>query len=162
MAAFTGSRGSSTSSLLFPIGTFVHHQNSMFDKWIDVTYFGCNIVFVFRKSTSSYRIYCMCDLNKFLSCLFTVGREPGLLPVMVFIHGESYQWNSGNPYDGSVLASVGNVVVVTLNFRLGILGNLILLFFSRLNSFLQVLLSKTLKMCSQKQLQCLFSALVLF
>ncbi|XP_054708197.1 neuroligin-2-like [Uloborus diversus] len=44
------------------------------------------------------------------------------LPVIVFIHGESYDWNAGNPYDGSILASLGNVVVVTINYRLGILG----------------------------------------
>ncbi|KAL5274555.1 Ces3.2 family protein [Megaselia abdita] len=44
------------------------------------------------------------------------------LPVMVFIHGESFEWSSGNPYDGSVLASYNDVVVVTLNYRLGILG----------------------------------------
>nr|XP_018900938.1 PREDICTED: uncharacterized protein LOC109033000 [Bemisia tabaci]XP_018900939.1 PREDICTED: uncharacterized protein LOC109033000 [Bemisia tabaci] len=44
------------------------------------------------------------------------------LPVIVFIHGESFEWNSGNPYDGSVLASYGKVIVVTINFRLGILG----------------------------------------
>ncbi|KAJ8683520.1 hypothetical protein QAD02_019312, partial [Eretmocerus hayati] len=43
-------------------------------------------------------------------------------PVIVFIHGESYEWNSGNPYDGSVLAAYGNIVFVTVNFRLGILG----------------------------------------
>lgn len=43
-------------------------------------------------------------------------------PVVVFIHGESYEWNSGNPYDGSVLASYGGLVVVTINYRLGILG----------------------------------------
>ncbi|XP_074040632.1 uncharacterized protein [Leptinotarsa decemlineata] len=43
-------------------------------------------------------------------------------PVMVFIHGESFEWNSGNPYDGSVLAAYGQVIVVTINFRLGILG----------------------------------------
>ncbi|XP_033221230.1 neuroligin-4, Y-linked [Belonocnema kinseyi] len=43
-------------------------------------------------------------------------------PVIVFIHGESYEWSSGNPYDGSVLASYGSVVVVTINYRLGILG----------------------------------------
>jgi carboxylesterase type B len=42
--------------------------------------------------------------------------------VMVYVHGESYEWNSGNPYDGSVLASYGHVIVVTLNFRLGVLG----------------------------------------
>lgn len=43
---------------------------------------------------------------------------------MVFVHGESYEWNSGNPYDGSVLASYGQVLVVTINYRLGILGEL--------------------------------------
>ncbi|XP_026467545.1 neuroligin-4, Y-linked-like [Ctenocephalides felis] len=43
-------------------------------------------------------------------------------PVVVFIHGESYEWNSGNPYDGSVLAAYARLVVVTVNFRLGILG----------------------------------------
>lgn len=42
---------------------------------------------------------------------------------MVFLHGESFEWNSGNPYDGTVLASYGEMVVVTLNYRLGILGN---------------------------------------
>ena len=50
------------------------------------------------------------------------GRSVPKYPVIVFIHGESFEWNSGNPYDGSVLASYGEVVVVTLNFRLGILG----------------------------------------
>nr|XP_029709929.1 neuroligin-3 [Aedes albopictus] len=41
---------------------------------------------------------------------------------IVYIHGESYEWNSGNPYDGSILASTGNVILVTINFRLGVLG----------------------------------------
>lgn len=59
-------------------------------------------------------------------CVFLVTagtREGGAkFPVMVYIHGESYEYNSGNPYDGSVLASYGGVVVVTINYRLGILG----------------------------------------
>ncbi len=38
------------------------------------------------------------------------------------MHGESYEWNSGNPYDGSVLAAYNSAVVVTINYRLGILG----------------------------------------
>ncbi|GAB0094904.1 Carboxylic ester hydrolase [Sergentomyia squamirostris] len=42
--------------------------------------------------------------------------------VIVFIHGESFEWNSGNAYDGSVLASYGRVIVVTVNYRLGMLG----------------------------------------
>ena len=48
--------------------------------------------------------------------------SPMRMPVIVFIHGESYEWNSGNPYDGSVLASYGQVIVITINYRLGLLG----------------------------------------
>ncbi|XP_068628297.1 neuroligin-4, Y-linked-like [Battus philenor] len=44
------------------------------------------------------------------------------LPVLVYIHGESYSWSSSNPYDGAVLASYTDLIVVTLNFRLGVLG----------------------------------------
>lgn len=44
------------------------------------------------------------------------------MATLVYIHGESYEWNSGNPYDGSVLAAHGNIIVVTINFRLGVLG----------------------------------------
>lgn len=51
--------------------------------------------------------------------------NPTKYPVVVFVHGESYEWNSGNPYDGSVLASYGQILVVTINYRLGILGKLI-------------------------------------
>lgn len=45
-----------------------------------------------------------------------------LLATVLLLHGESYEWNSGNPYDGSELAAHGNIVVVTINFRLGIFG----------------------------------------
>ncbi|XP_067620825.1 uncharacterized protein Nlg2 [Eurosta solidaginis] len=45
-----------------------------------------------------------------------------ILATVLLIHGESYEWNSGNPYDGSELAAHGNIIVVTINFRLGILG----------------------------------------
>jgi len=44
------------------------------------------------------------------------------LPVMVYFHGHTFSEGSGNLYDGSVLASTGNVIVVTFNYRLGILG----------------------------------------
>lgn len=46
------------------------------------------------------------------------------LPAIVYIHGESFEWNSGNPYDGSILAAHGNVIVITINFRLGVLGKM--------------------------------------
>ena len=41
---------------------------------------------------------------------------------MVYIHGESFSWGSGNIYDGRVLSTYGKVIVVTINFRLGVLG----------------------------------------
>lgn len=44
---------------------------------------------------------------------------------MIFIHGESYDMGTGNIYDGSVLASYGDIIVVTVNYRLGVLGNYI-------------------------------------
>ncbi|KAF7649646.1 hypothetical protein LDENG_00138170 [Lucifuga dentata] len=43
-------------------------------------------------------------------------------PVMVFIHGGSYMEGTGNVFDGSILASYGNVIVITVNYRLGVLG----------------------------------------
>lgn len=46
------------------------------------------------------------------------------MAVMVFVHGESYETGTGNAYDGSVLSSFGDVIVVTLNYRLGVLGTL--------------------------------------
>ncbi|XP_022241701.1 neuroligin-4, X-linked-like isoform X1 [Limulus polyphemus] len=66
--------------------------------------------------------------NQSEDCLYlniyspTRRRETSRFPVIVIIHGESYEWNSGSIYDGSVLASYAEVIVVTLNFRLGILG----------------------------------------
>ncbi|KAJ6647078.1 Neuroligin-1 [Pseudolycoriella hygida] len=41
--------------------------------------------------------------------------------VFFYVHGESFEFGSGNPYDGSVLASYGHIIVITVNFRLGIL-----------------------------------------
>lgn len=45
-------------------------------------------------------------------------------PVVLFIHGESYEFGTGNAYDGSVLAASADVAVITLNYRLGALGML--------------------------------------
>eukprot|EP00062_Callorhinchus_milii_P000712 gi/632934949/ref/XP_007887125.1/ PREDICTED: neuroligin-1 [Callorhinchus milii] len=49
-------------------------------------------------------------------------RDSGPKPVMVYIHGGSYMEGTGNIFDGSVLASYGNVIVITVNYRLGVLG----------------------------------------
>lgn len=49
-------------------------------------------------------------------------------PVMVWIHGGAFMTGSGSSplYDGSALCDLGDVVVVTLNYRLGPLGFLYL------------------------------------
>ncbi|KAA1424782.1 carboxylesterase family protein [Mumia zhuanghuii] len=44
------------------------------------------------------------------------------LPVMVWIHGGSFLTGTGGSYDASRLATQGDVVVVTINYRLGPLG----------------------------------------
>lgn len=67
---------------------------------------------------------------RFFSVAASGDEEPTLLPCVVYVHGESYEWNSGNPYDGTALASAGRVIVVTINFRLGVLGKFAQFFFS--------------------------------
>ncbi|TGZ66812.1 hypothetical protein CRM22_005138 [Opisthorchis felineus] len=43
-------------------------------------------------------------------------------PVVLFVHGESYEYGSGNAYDLSVLAGFTGAVCITFNYRLGLLG----------------------------------------
>ncbi len=44
------------------------------------------------------------------------------LPVMVWIHGGAFITGEGSDYDGGPLVRQANVVVVTINYRLGLLG----------------------------------------
>ncbi len=46
----------------------------------------------------------------------------GSLPVMVWIHGGAFTMGASSEYDARVLARTENVIVVTVNYRLGILG----------------------------------------
>jgi para-nitrobenzyl esterase len=64
-------------------------------------------------------------------CLFLNVYTPGLkknqnkhdgLPVMVWIHGGSLVTGSGGLYDPTPLVKKGGVIVVTINYRLGVLG----------------------------------------
>ncbi len=64
-------------------------------------------------------------------CLFLNVYTPGLkknqnkhdgLPVMVWIHGGSLVTGSGGLYDPTPLVTKGGVIVVTINYRLGVLG----------------------------------------
>ena len=61
-------------------------------------------------------------------CLFlniwTPGTDAAARPVMVWIHGGAFTLGSGSDglYNGAMLAVRGDVVVVTINYRLGALG----------------------------------------
>lgn len=47
---------------------------------------------------------------------------PGRLPVIVWLHGGNFASGAGSQYDGARLAASGDVIVVTVNYRLGALG----------------------------------------
>jgi para-nitrobenzyl esterase len=57
----------------------------------------------------------------FLS-IYTPSTEGANRPVMFWIHGGAFQFGTGNGYPGHVLAEQGDVVVVAINYRLGLLG----------------------------------------
>lgn len=48
--------------------------------------------------------------------------DGGRRPVLVWVHGGAYTSGSGALYDGTRLAEEGDVVVVTVNYRLGVFG----------------------------------------
>ncbi len=64
----------------------------------------------------------------FLNIWTPEARRGGHRPVLVYIHGGEYSHGSGSSplYDGALLAQEQDVVVLTLNHRLGILGHLAL------------------------------------
>ncbi len=53
-----------------------------------------------------------------------LGTPRALRPVMVWVHGGAYTFGAASQaiYDGAALSSFGEVVVVTINYRLGALG----------------------------------------
>ncbi|MCE7003873.1 carboxylesterase family protein [Kibdelosporangium philippinense] len=56
----------------------------------------------------------------------TPALDAGQRPVMVFLHGGGFLGGGGlfDWYDGSTLSAEGNVVVVSINYRLGVFGYL--------------------------------------
>ena len=54
--------------------------------------------------------------------VYTPSLEGAGRPVLVWIHGGSFTMGSGNGYVGAQLAAQGDVVVVSINYRLGMFG----------------------------------------
>jgi len=61
-------------------------------------------------------------------CLFlnvwTPAVDDDRRPVLVWLHGGAFVTGAGSSYDGAVLARRGDMVVVTVNYRLGLFGYL--------------------------------------
>lgn len=58
----------------------------------------------------------------FLNVYRPEGAGPGPLPVLVWIHGGAFMAGGANSYDASRLAAEGGIMVVTINYRVGVLG----------------------------------------
>jgi para-nitrobenzyl esterase len=56
--------------------------------------------------------------------VFTPNGGGARLPVLVWIHGGSFKYGAGSMFDASQFAAANHVVVVTINYRLGLLGSL--------------------------------------
>ena len=50
------------------------------------------------------------------------GRDAGRLPVLVMIHGGGLVNGSGDQHDGSLIVNTDHIVVVSINYRLGVFG----------------------------------------
>ena len=93
------------------------------DPWSDVldaTKFGKRAWQKTQTATETNDVAQMSEDSLVLN-IFTPATEANPRPVLFWIHGGAYTTGSGE-YDGSVLAQQGDVVVVTVNYRLGILG----------------------------------------
>jgi para-nitrobenzyl esterase len=62
-----------------------------------------------------------CDEDCLFLNVYTPKADDGRRPVMVWVHGGAYLAGSGDTYDGSRFMH-GDVVVVTVNYRLGVFG----------------------------------------
>jgi hypothetical protein len=68
------------------------------------------------------KVYCTFKVGKL--SVFLQAEKSKKFPVMVYIHGGSFLYGSGNDYNGEALASMG-VVVVACNYRIGVLGKIL-------------------------------------
>lgn len=82
-----------------------------------------NLIFMYGWWVLSQLFAVILTVEPLCLCLPDI-RDRRKKPVMLFIHGGSYMEGSGNMFDGSILAAYGNVIVVTMNYRLGVLGKL--------------------------------------
>lgn len=110
--------GSCRSFIYFTLYSIIHTITAALtlNFWTETLLYACRLL--------SRLQWCEC-VNEVIDLCFSpadIHDENGLKPVMVYIHGGSYMEGTGNMIDGSILASYGNVIVITINYRLGVLG----------------------------------------
>lgn len=64
----------------------------------------------------------VCDEDCLFLNVYTPGSDDARRPVLFWIHGGAYTRGSGDTTDGTSFAARGDIVVVTINYRLGALG----------------------------------------
>lgn len=96
------------------------------------------VLFTMKLQHLYWILYVVLKRNVCMFMLFTDIRDRRKKPVMLFIHGGSYMEGTGNMFDASVLAAYGNVIVVTMNYRLGVLGKYNIVFLWVSGTFLRM------------------------
>lgn len=56
--------------------------------------------------------------------IFKTGGADSKMAVLVHIHGGSNEVGMGTMFDGDILAALGEIIVITFNYRLGPFGKL--------------------------------------
>lgn len=110
-----------------PLGQLRFKKPEPYGTWnstLDATQFGPSCV----QNIDQETVPDLPNTNVSEDCLFLniyVPRNISItnnMTVMVWIHGGSFLFGQGMLYDGSYLALSGNVIVVTINYRLNIFG----------------------------------------
>ncbi|TQI81170.1 carboxylesterase type B [Serratia fonticola] len=103
-----------------PIGKLRWHAPASVEPWTDV-----------RDTTTYANVCTQVSSGKTIGaedCLYLNVWRPNSdetdLPVMVYVHGGSNRTDSGNNYVGDKLATKANAIIVTINYRLDVLGYL--------------------------------------
>lgn len=111
-----------------PIGEFRFAPPREKESWegvLDATQYGPRAI---QGYTQLENFFPLKGIDSEADCLtlniWTPSCDSEKRPVMMWIHGGAYIFGTGsNPiYDGSILAKRGNIVIVTINYRLGAFG----------------------------------------
>ena len=110
-----------------PVGALRFSKPVPFGKWtgtLDATEFGPSCI----QTPNNFVDKWLPNTNQSEDCLFLNIYVPknasttNKKSVMIWIHGGGYQTGTGMLYDGSYIAAIGDVIVVTINYRLAAFG----------------------------------------